>query len=462
MKIESVNENTCMVYFGDQIGAESAGLVKQASDRLRRDMSDLIIDLVPSYTSILVTWDLDKADRFAITRRVRAVIDADDNDSTGDDSARIVELPVYYDPEVGLDLEDVCGHAGLSRDEVIRIHSEQLYQVYAIGFAPGFAYLGSTDERIAIPRKSTPRLKVPTGSVGIAGTQTAIYPSCTPVAGRSLAARRRKWLIGTATRWRWYRWAIRCAFAPSAGTNSSSWEATLMSFEVLEPGMLALIQDAGRYGYQHMGVTTGGPMDEFAFFWANRLLNNDLNAPQIEITFGRFSLKANHDACIAITGGDLGARINGRAIEPWRTHQISAGDRLDFTAPMSGLRAYLAVSGGFKPAMKLGSCATVSREGLGGIDGQGAKLAKGDRLEFERNAAFVEAFLPESDIPDYQQHLRLGVIPGYQYESFPAVQRMKFFSCDYEISQNIDRMGYRLKGDAIHSDLDGIVSEGIA
>jgi inhibitor of KinA len=169
-----------MVYFGDQIGAESAGLVKQASDRLRRDMSDLIIDLVPSYTSILVTWDLDKADRFAITRRVRAVIDADDNDSTGDDSARIVELPVYYDPEVGLDLEDVCGHAGLSRDEVIRIHSEQLYQVYAIGFAPGFAYLGSTDERIAIPRKSTPRLKVPTGSVGIAGTQTAIYPSCTP------------------------------------------------------------------------------------------------------------------------------------------------------------------------------------------------------------------------------------------------------------------------------------------
>ena len=129
---------------------------------------------------------------------------------------------------------------------------------------------------------------------------------------------------------------------------------------------------------------------------------------------------------------------------------------------MSGLRAYLAVSGGFKPAMKLGSCATVSREGLGGIDGQGAKLAKGDRLEFERNAAFVEAFLPESAIPDYQQHLRLGVIPGYQYESFPAVQRMKFFSCDYEISQNIDRMGYRLKGDAIHSDLDGIVSEGIA
>ena len=210
-----------------------------------------------------------------------------------------------------------------------------------------------------------------------------------------------------------------------------------MSFDVLEAGMLALVQDAGRYGYQHMGVTTGGPMDEFAFFWANRLLNNDLNAPQIEITFGRFSLKANHDACIAITGGDLGARINDRAIAPWRTHHISKGDRLDFSAPVSGLRAYLAVSGGFRPAMKLGSCATVAREGLGGLDGKGAKLAKGDKLEFDQNAPFVEAFLPEPEIPDYQQHLRLGLIPGYQYRSFPAVQRMKFFSCEYEISQNI-------------------------
>ena len=235
-----------------------------------------------------------------------------------------------------------------------------------------------------------------------------------------------------------------------------------MSFEVLEPGMLALVQDAGRHGYQHMGVTTGGPMDEFSFFWANRLLENDLNAPQIEITFGRFSLQANHDACIAITGGDLGARINDRAIEPWRTHRISKGDRLDFNTPVSGLRAYLAVSGGFRPAMKLGSCATVSREGLGGLDGKGAKLARGDTLEFEKNAPVTEACLPESEIPDYQKDLRLGVIPGYQYQSFPLVQRMKFFSCDYEISPNIDRMGYRLQGDAIFSDLDGIVSEGIA
>ncbi|WP_341582455.1 5-oxoprolinase subunit PxpB [Marinobacter metalliresistant] len=180
MKIESVNENTCMVYLGDQIGAESARLVKQVTDGIRRSMADILVDLIPSYTSILVTWDLESADRFEIARRLRSAASETEDANAEGASARVVELPVYYGAEVGLDLSEVCDYSGLTEEEVVRIHSEPSYQVYAIGFAPGFAYLGSTDERIAIPRKSTPRLKVPTGSVGLAGTQTAIYPSSTP------------------------------------------------------------------------------------------------------------------------------------------------------------------------------------------------------------------------------------------------------------------------------------------
>ncbi|AXS82773.1 5-oxoprolinase subunit PxpB [Marinobacter sp. Arc7-DN-1] len=180
MKIESVNENTCMVYLGDQIGAESARLVKQVTDGIRRSMADILVDLIPSYTSILVTWDLESADRFEIARRLRSAASETEDANAEGASSRVVELPVYYGAEVGLDLSEVCDYSGLTEEEVVRIHSEPSYQVYAIGFAPGFAYLGSTDERIAIPRKSTPRLKVPTGSVGLAGTQTAIYPSSTP------------------------------------------------------------------------------------------------------------------------------------------------------------------------------------------------------------------------------------------------------------------------------------------
>ena len=235
-----------------------------------------------------------------------------------------------------------------------------------------------------------------------------------------------------------------------------------MSLEVIHPGMLTLIQDMGRHGYQHIGVTTGGPMDEHAFLWANRLLDNPLDAAQLEITFGRLSLLAHSDTCIALTGADLGARINERPIRPWQTYLIDRGDRIEFSAPVTGLRAYLAVSGGLQVPTKLGSCATVSREQLGGLDGRGSKLSKGDLIPLGTSSPTRRASVPYSDIPNYRKPLRLGVIPGYQYANFPRSERVRFFSTEFEVSQNIDRMGYRLTGDPIECDLDGIVSEGIA
>jgi len=91
-----------------------------------------------------------------------------------------VVLPVYYGPEVALDLEYIARECQLSTEEVIRLHSEQIYRVYAIGFSPGFAYLGNTPDQLRVARKATPRLKVPAGSLGIADNQTAIYPAQTP------------------------------------------------------------------------------------------------------------------------------------------------------------------------------------------------------------------------------------------------------------------------------------------
>ncbi|WP_203300019.1 5-oxoprolinase subunit PxpB [Marinobacter sediminum] len=180
MRIEGINESTCIVYFGDTICDETAGRVKQATDNIRAALSDVITDLVPSYTSVMVCYDLERIDRFGIHTRLRQALEGGATGTQDDAQAQTLELPVYYGPEVALDLKDVCEFSGLSPDEVIRIHSEQTYRVYAIGFSPGFAFLGSTDQRIAMPRKSTPRLKVPVGSVGIAGAQTAIYPSATP------------------------------------------------------------------------------------------------------------------------------------------------------------------------------------------------------------------------------------------------------------------------------------------
>lgn len=180
MKIEAVNESTCILYFGDSISDETAAAVKYATGLIRQKLPHLVTDLVPSYTSVMVCYDADRVDRFGIARQLRGALEQEEEGSQTDSAASTLELPVYYDPEVGLDLDDVCAFSGLSHEDVIRIHSEQTYRVYAIGFSPGFAYLGITDPRIALPRKATPRQKVPTGSVGIAGSQTAIYPSSTP------------------------------------------------------------------------------------------------------------------------------------------------------------------------------------------------------------------------------------------------------------------------------------------
>ncbi|ETX12329.1 allophanate hydrolase [Marinomonas ushuaiensis DSM 15871] len=234
-----------------------------------------------------------------------------------------------------------------------------------------------------------------------------------------------------------------------------------MAFKVIKPGLLALLQDLGRHGHQSLGLTTGGPMDEMAFRWSNALLDNDTNSAQIEITFGMFSLEAQADTSIAITGADLGATLNDKSISPWRSYAIKKGDVLAFHQPIWGLRAYLAVKGGFLCEPTLGSVATVMREKIGGLTGKGDKLQKGDVLKYQPFSNHQDRAVPRLAIPNYGQ-TEIPVILGYQYESFSTLERANFFSSDYRVSGNSDRMGYRLEGKVITSDLKGIISEGIA
>lgn len=106
-----------------------------------------------------------------------------------------------------------------------------------------------------------------------------------------------------------------------------------MSFEVLKPGVLSLIQDFGRYGWQQLGYTQGGPMDEHAFLWANRLLGNRPDAPQIEITYGGLELRVIGRTMAAVTGADLNATLNGEPLQHWFSFPLQTGDRLFFSHP---------------------------------------------------------------------------------------------------------------------------------
>lgn len=141
-----------------------------------------ILEVVPAYCSFLVLFEPDTLDLDRLKAEIEDLFPGldDSGEEEPGASGRCVEIPVCYGGDYGPDLASVAQHNGLSPEEVIRIHSLGTYPVYMLGFAPGFPYLGGLDERIATPRLDTPRSRVPAGSVGIAGSQTGIYPLASP------------------------------------------------------------------------------------------------------------------------------------------------------------------------------------------------------------------------------------------------------------------------------------------
>ena len=176
--IQVAGENSAVIYFGDVASAEIAAQVQQCADLIASQLGAVLIDIVPSYASLLVIYNVFEIDHLAVNKTLRKILSnlAEVKISDG----KVVLLPVYYSIESGPDLALLANNAGLSVDDVIAIHQSQEYRVYAIGFAPGFAYLGEVDKRIAAARLATPRQKVPRGAVGIADRQTAVYPAVSP------------------------------------------------------------------------------------------------------------------------------------------------------------------------------------------------------------------------------------------------------------------------------------------
>ncbi len=180
VRYQIAGESSVIVYFkGDEVGQLAHFYQWLKQQRLVRS-SPLyaITEIIPSYLSILITFDpfaINHHSLIKILKRYKSVkINPDVT------QVKRITLPVLYDPRYGIDLVDIARQARLDIDQVIALHQESTYTVQAIGFAPGFAYLGDLDPRIATPRLSTPRKRVPKGAVAIANTQTAVYPSESP------------------------------------------------------------------------------------------------------------------------------------------------------------------------------------------------------------------------------------------------------------------------------------------
>lgn len=175
-----LSENTFIILFNQEITQQNFSQVKQLNHAVQQNLAQYIIDITPAYASIHITFNLLKISGQDLQDQLEKIIASHKNSSVTTSLGKVIEIPVYYGEEVALDLTWLAKEASLSPEEIIHLHSDKIYNVYAIGFTPGFAYLGNVDQRIAFPRKNTPRANIASGSVGIANEQTAVYPTESP------------------------------------------------------------------------------------------------------------------------------------------------------------------------------------------------------------------------------------------------------------------------------------------
>ena len=178
IEIKLASVDSVMIYFGDTISKENSNQVKSAYKILKNLHNPYLIEIIPSYNSLLVTYDIFKYSFEEIQIYLNSFLK--NIPIKNENNSEIITVDVYYAVEVGLDLQRVATNSKISIQEVIEIHSSKLYDVYAIGFLPGFAYMASVDKKIITPRLESPRKKIPKGSVAIADNQTAIYPQNSP------------------------------------------------------------------------------------------------------------------------------------------------------------------------------------------------------------------------------------------------------------------------------------------
>jgi KipI family sensor histidine kinase inhibitor len=459
-------ECAAVIELGNAIAPELSARVLALDRALLSNPFPGYLEAIPTYRSLLVFFDPLRASLDSIREHVSALPGSKKTEASS--SSSIKEVPAVYDGE---DLEDVARRIGASVEDVVRLHAEREYLVYMVGFTPGFAYMGSTDDRLRLSRRASPRTRVPAGSVAIAMGQTGIYPSSTPGGWHILARADHRILFDfdrdppsffvPGDRVRFVPVEALPPFTPRAPATPPKGAPAL---EVVSGGLLTTVQDLGRVGYQRYGVPVAGAVDAPAHRAANRLAGNAPEAATLECTVEGPTLRALRPIVVAVTGADLGAVVErsdvGRfAPPPWSSFFLRPGNVLRFEGRRSGARAYVAVSGGFDVPEVLGSRSTYLIAGFGGLEGR--PLRAGDRLSAgatEKPPSPGERMPP----PPPAEDLPIRVVLGPQDDYFTEAALETLESATYAVQSSSDRMGYRLDGPPLeHKEEKEIVSDGM-
>ncbi|TRM53420.1 5-oxoprolinase/urea amidolyase family protein [Achromobacter sp. LC458] len=433
-----------------------------------------VTEMVPAARTVLVIFQPSLVSRDAL------IADIGSRDTTAHVArdGKLIEIPVHYNGE---DLDEVAQLLGITPDEVVRRHTGGTYSVAFTGFAPGFAYLSGGDPTLDVPRRKTPRTRIPAGAVALAGTFSGVYPQAspggwqilgvTPVpmwdlsretpallqpgyrvrfidAGASAGASTGTstgTLTGTST-----GTSAQASSSTSADAAASDSRAT-PALEVVSPGLQAVFEDLGRAGQARQGVAASGAMDRGALRAANRLVGNAPGEAAIEIVYGGFQLRAHGPSVVAVTGALGDVTLRNAAGSTWtaNTYQAIAlddGDTLSLGQPSAGIRYYLAARGGFDVQSVLGSCSTDTLARVGP-----EPLAAGDRIGIRPAGQGAIVGAPEiapADLPTTNVEVVLDVVLGPRTDWCDAEAVALLSRQAWTVTPQSNRVGIRLNGDA--------------
>ena len=428
--------DSAWLFKADGTSAErKLGLILRLRRILESNPIPGVVDIVSSFDTIAVHFN--PADGPCVLDHLTSL----QLDQAGDgkpSGGNTFTIPVNYG---GSDLQALADERKLSVPEIIALHSGAEYTVAAIGFSPGFPYLLGLPPQLHIPRHPSPR-KVPAGSVAIAGDQAGIYPFASQggwhVIGRTDLAlfdplREHPALLQPGDKVRF----VETEALPETKPATPFLEASPDGIHVVEPGALSSIQDHGRWGRQHLGVSPGGAADPVLATVANRLVGNPDDAAVIECTMTGPVLKFGRDARVAWVGW-----ANEAAGRP---HEIKAGASIDLRSRMCHLRGYVAVAGGIDVPEILGSRATDLRAVLGGH--RGRILRAGDILPIgnAETSPVSGNWHVSWPHPDGNQ-IEIRYLQGIQADWFTGEAYRLFSENPYTINPGSDRTGTRLKG----------------
>ncbi|WKL18560.1 urea amidolyase family protein [Comamonas testosteroni] len=424
-------------------------------------------ELVPAARTILVQFAPHIIGAAQLVRRIAAC----DLSGSVQRSDVLVQIPVRYDGE---DLAEVAQILGITAEEVVRRHTGSEWSVAFTGFAPGFAYLSGGDPVFNVPRRATPRTKVPAGAVALAGSFSAVYPQASPGGWQIIGvtdaamwdlARDLPALLQPGYRVQFVDIAMQKE-AASALHNSISdrkvseinkehaqaatnFEANAGALRVRATGLLTLFQDRGRHGQAGQGVSASGAMDQAAFKAANRLVGNASHLPVLETVGGGLSLQSVGENVVAVTGADAPLGITTADGRRWSAPRCAAvaladGDTLSLAQPVAGARCYVAVRGGYEVAPVLGSASTDTLAHVGP-----PALHSGQLLAVlpAPHAVVAEFALPEQDLPAPDGEVVLDVELGPRTDWFTPEAVALLAAQRWQVTPQSNRVGLRLAGE---------------